>query len=82
MIFGNINFLNNRLLRPHWGFFNLEKEYKTSVISFVYVGVLLLLDVSHQEFINYSATNFIEISKGKLVLLDIKGIYNNSTWKL
>ena len=42
----------------------------------------IIVTVSHQEFINYSADNFFDISKGKLVLLDIKGIYNNSTWKL
>jgi len=41
----------------------------------------IIVAVSHQEFISYSTANFLEISNGKLVLLDIKGIYNNPTWK-
>jgi len=43
-----------------------------------YVAVLLLFDISYKDFINYSVDDFSELSKGKLVLLDIKGIYNNS----
>ena len=41
----------------------------------------IIVAVSHQEFINYSTADFCKISKGKLVLLDLKGIYNNATWK-
>ena len=37
---------------------------------------------SHNQFKNYKVDDFIKISKGKLVLLDIKGMYNFSTWKL
>ena len=46
------------------------------------LDVPLLLGVSHKDFINYSIDDFSDISNGKLVLLKIKGIYNNSTWKL
>ena len=41
----------------------------------------IIVAVSHQEFINYSTSDFRKISNGKLVLLDLKGIYNNATWK-
>ena len=41
----------------------------------------IIVAVSHQEFISYSTSDFLEISNGKLVLLDLKGIYNNATWK-
>ena len=41
----------------------------------------IIVAVSHQEFINYSTADFLEISNGKLVLLDLKSIYNNATWK-
>ena len=34
--------------------------------------------VSHNQFKNYKVDDFIKISKGKLVLLDIKGMYNFS----
>ena len=42
----------------------------------------ILAAVSHDHFKNYKVDDFIKISKGKLVLLDIKGMYNFSTWKL
>tara|TARA_B100001769_G_C21875253_1_gene473494 strand:- start:46 stop:753 length:708 start_codon:yes stop_codon:yes gene_type:complete len=42
----------------------------------------ILAAVSHDQFKNYKVDDFIKISKGKLVLLDIKGMYNFSTWKL
>ena len=42
----------------------------------------IIVAVSHYEFVNYTTADFKQLSKGKLVLLDIKGIYNNSTWKL
>ena len=41
----------------------------------------IIVAVSHQEFIKYSTEDFLKISKGKLVLLDLKSIYNNATWK-
>ena len=41
----------------------------------------IIVAVSHNEFVNYTANNFKQLSKGKLVLLDIKGIYNESSWK-
>jgi len=42
----------------------------------------IIAAVSHDHFKNYKVDDFIKISKGKLVLLDIKGMYNFSTWKL
>jgi len=42
----------------------------------------IIVAVSHHEFVNYTTADFKQLSKGKLVLLDIKGIYNDSTWKL
>ena len=42
----------------------------------------IIVAVSHDQFKNYKVDDFYKISKGKLVLLDIKGIYNFSTWKL
>ena len=41
----------------------------------------IIVAVSHHEFVNYTAADFKQLSKGKLVLLDIKGIYNNSSWQ-
>ena len=41
----------------------------------------IIVAVSHQEFIKYTSAEFEQLSNGKLVLLDIKGIYNKSTWK-
>ena len=41
----------------------------------------IIVAVSHHEFINYSTSDFVKISNGKLVLLDLKGIYHNATWK-
>ena len=42
----------------------------------------ILVAVAHHEFLKYSISDFEQISKGKLVFLDIKGIYNESNWKL
>jgi len=42
----------------------------------------IIVAVSHHEFVSYTTADFKQLSKGKLVLLDIKGIYDNSTWKL
>ena len=51
--------------------FSNEKKYDCIIAA-----------VSHNQFKNYKVDDFIKISKGKLVLLDIKGMYNFSTWKL
>ena len=50
--------------------FDAKKKYDSIIVA-----------VSHNEFVNYTTTNFKQLSKGKLVLLDIKGIYNESSWK-
>jgi len=42
----------------------------------------IILAVSHKQFFNYTINDFNFISKEKLVLLDIKGIYDFSTWTL
>ena len=42
----------------------------------------IIVTVAHNEFKKYTVSDFTRISKGKLVLLDIKGIYNESSWKL
>ena len=42
----------------------------------------IIVAVAHNEFKKYTRTDFTKISKGKLVLLDIKGIYNKSYWQL
>ena len=41
----------------------------------------IIVAVSHNEFVNYTTSDFKQLSKGKLVLLDIKGIYNEPSWK-
>ena len=43
---------------------------------------LIIVAVAHEIFSNYTKEDFLLISNGKLVLLDIKGLYNYSTWKL
>ena len=43
---------------------------------------IIILAVSHNEFRNYTIKDFNQISKEKLVLLDIKGLYKFSTWTL
>ena len=42
----------------------------------------IILAVAHKQFYNYTINDFNLISKEKLVLLDIKGIYDFSTWTL
>jgi UDP-N-acetyl-D-galactosamine dehydrogenase len=42
----------------------------------------IILAVTHNEFLKYSMDDFYKISNGKLVFLDIKGVYKESTWKL
>ena len=46
------------------------------------IPLTIILAVAHNEFKKYTASDFNHISKEKLVLLDIKGIYKDSTWKL
>jgi len=50
--------------------FDAKKKYDSVIVA-----------VSHNEFVNYTVADFKQLSKGKLVLLDIKGIYNESSWK-
>ena len=42
----------------------------------------IILAVAHNEFLKYSIDDFHNLSKGKLVFLDLKGIYKESSWKL
>jgi UDP-N-acetyl-D-galactosamine dehydrogenase len=50
--------------------FDAKKKYDSIIVA-----------VSHHEFVSYTTTDFKQLSNGKLVLLDIKGIYNESSWK-
>ena len=58
---------NNLINNP----FGLEKKYDAFIVA-----------VSHDKFLKYTLNDFNEISKENLVLLDVKGIYNFSTWTL
>ena len=62
----SVNSRTNFISNP----FDDQKKYDAIIIA-----------VSHNEFLSYTATDFKRLSKGKLVLLDIKGIYNDSSWK-
>jgi UDP-N-acetyl-D-galactosamine dehydrogenase len=42
----------------------------------------IIVAVAHDEFLKYSIDDFKRISNGELMLMDIKGIYKESTWKL
>jgi UDP-N-acetyl-D-galactosamine dehydrogenase len=42
----------------------------------------IIVAVAHNEFKNYTTADFTHVSRGKLVLLDIKGLYKHPTWKL
>ncbi len=42
----------------------------------------IILAVAHNEFLKYSIDDYYSLSKGKLVFLDLKGIYEKSSWKL
>ena len=48
--------------------FDAKKKYDSIIVA-----------VSHNEFTNYTTADFKQLSKGKLVLLDIKGVYNESS---
>ena len=50
-----------------------KSEYKYDAI---------IVAVAHNLFKSYTIHDFKEISSGKLVLLDIKGIYKKSNWSL
>ena len=50
--------------------FSYKKRYDAIIVA-----------VSHDEFVNYTTANFKQLSKGKLVLLDVKGIYKESSWR-
>lgn len=41
----------------------------------------IIVAVAHKQFLNYSKIDFKQISNGKLVLLDVKGILSDSTWQ-
>ena len=40
----------------------------------------MIIGVAHEEFFQYRKQDYEKISKGKLVLLDIKGIVKDATW--
>ena len=42
----------------------------------------IIVAVAHSEFLKFKIDDFNKISNGKLVLLDVKGIYQKSNWKL
>lgn len=50
--------------------FNQDKKYDAIIVA-----------VSHQDFFKYKKRDYEKISNGKLILLDIKGIVKNATWK-
>ena len=58
---------NNFITNP----FKMSTKYDAIVVA-----------VAHDEFLKYSSDDFSVLSKEKLVLLDIKGIYKGSHWKL
>jgi len=59
-----VNSCTNFISNP----FDDKKKYDSIIVA-----------VSHNEFVNYTTTDFKQLSKGKLVLLDIKGVYNESS---
>jgi len=42
----------------------------------------IIVAVAHNQFLSYTIDDFKKISNKELILLDIKGIYKESTWKL
>ena len=42
----------------------------------------IILAVAHNEFLKNTIDDFNQLSKGKLVFLDLKGIHKESSWKL
>lgn len=62
----SVDFGGNFIGSPFLG----EKRYDAIIVA-----------VSHNKFIEYTTNDFKQLSNGKLVLLDIKGIYKESSWK-
>ncbi len=64
----------------------LSESSDNNFISNPFVSVekydAIILAVAHHEFLKYSIDDFYNLSKGKLVFLDLKGIYKESSWKL
>ncbi len=58
---------NNFIMTPFEG----ETKYDAIIVA-----------VAHDEFLKYAINDFKRISNGELILLDIKGVYKESTWKL
>ena len=56
-------------------------EYEEDWLQRTAIDVIIIA-VAHNLFKNYTTSDFKQISSRNLVLLDIKGLYNNSTWKL
>ncbi|WP_417326783.1 nucleotide sugar dehydrogenase [Halarcobacter sp.] len=51
--------------------FELDKKYDSIVIA-----------VAHDEFVSLKEDDFKKVSEGKEILIDIKGIVKNPTWRL
>ena len=62
----SVDFGGNFIGSPFFG----EKRYDAIIVA-----------VSHNKFIEYTTNDFKQLSNGKFVLLDIKGIYKESSWK-
>lgn len=62
----SVDFGGNFIGSPFLG----EKRYDAIIVA-----------VSHNKFIEYTTNDFKQLSNGKFVLLDIKGIYKESSWK-
>ena len=62
----SVDFCGNFIGSPFLG----EKRYDAIIVA-----------VSHNKFIEYTTNDFKQLSNGKFVLLDIKGIYKESSWK-
>ena len=65
----------------------MEKQKKITIIGLGYVG--LPLSIAFSDFYQLCGfdvnstriSEFNQLRKGKLVLLNLKGIYEKSTWK-
>ena len=42
----------------------------------------IIVAVGHKTFKNYTSKNFLTLSKGKMVIIDVKNTVKNPTWKL
>ena len=61
---------------------NSDNNFITNPFISVEKYDAIILAVAHNEFLKYSIEDICNLSKGKLVFLDLKGIYEKSTWKL